>query len=328
MNLFFQDSSAVAGAAAADTTATSGSPSAQTDTTAASDAPVWFEGLPDDLTATDLAWMGARVVVLLVATLILIRIIDRVARASMRQFEDLPHGNPRKQRATTLAALFSSTARYLLWPAAVVLILTEFGFNLNALLATAGIAGIALGFGAQTLVRDVIAGFFLLFDDTVHVGDVITVNGQEGIIEDIGLRLIKMRRFNGELVMIPAGELRIFGNRSIDFARVVCEVDTAYEADINQVTDALGEIAAEWSETNRSIMLDEEPEVHSVLRLTDSSVRLRVVVRVLPGEQWIAERSMLKLIKQRFDERGIEIPFPRRTVYMRPESAGESSPES
>ena len=300
----------------ADTSTAVGETAAAADTTAAES---WFTGLPDSLSGPELVLMGVRTAVLLVGTLVLIRIIDRLARASMQRFADLPQGNPRKQRATTTAALVSSMARYTLWPLTILLVLSEFGFNLSALLATAGIAGLALGFGAQTLVRDVIAGFFLLFDDTVHVGDVITVNGQDGLIEDIGLRLIKMRRFSGELVMIPAGELRIFGNKSIDFARVLCEVDVAYEADIDLVTEELSKVATEWADQHREILLDDEPEVHSILRLTDSSVKLRVVARVRPGEQWLAERALLRLVKKRFDERGVEIPFPRRTVYVRNE---------
>lgn len=293
---------------------------AGTDSTAAS-PPIFV--LPAGLDASEMAWIGVRVLVLIVGTFLLIRLIDKLAHSWMRQFDDLPQGTPRKQRATTVGALFSSMARYTLWPLVVLLILAEFGFNLGAILATAGIAGLALGFGAQTLVKDVIAGFFLLFDDTIHVGDVIKVNGQAGIIEDIGIRLIKMRRLDGELMMIPAGELRIFGNLSIGFARIATEIDVSYEQDINMLTEALTEVVTEWAESNEHVLLDEEPEVHSILKMTESTIRLRVVARVLPGEQWQAERSLLKLVKQRFDEKGIEFPFPRRTIYVRHE--GEAS---
>ena len=296
-----------------------------TDSTAAS-APMFV--LPAGLDAAHLALIGVRVLILIIGTFFVIRIIDKLAHGWMRRFDDLPQGTPRKQRATTVGALFSSVARYTLWPLVVILILAEFGFNLGAILATAGIAGLALGFGAQTLVKDVIAGFFLLFDDTVHVGDVIKVNNQAGIIEDIGIRLIKMRRLDGELLMIPAGELRIFGNLSIGFARIATEIDVSYEQDINMLTEALTEVVEEWTASNELVLLDEAPEVHSILKMTESTIRLRVVARVRPGEQWQAERSLLKLVKQRFDEKGIEFPFPRRTVYMRQEGgAPQPTPE-
>lgn len=293
----------------------SGQPSAA-DSTVASEP---FFQWPEVFDASELALSGVRVLVLIIGTYLLIKLIDRLARKWTDKFSDLPQGTPRRQRATTGGALISSFARYGLWPLVLVMVLSEFGFNLGALVATAGIAGLALGFGAQTLIKDVIAGFFLLFDDTVHVGDVLRVNGQTGIIEDIGIRLIKMRKLDGELVMIPAGELRVFGNLSIEFVRVATEIDVSYEQDIDLLTRSLTDVAAEWAEAHSHVILDDAPEVHSIVRMTDSTIKLRVVARVLPGEQWEAERNLLRLVKQRFDEQGIEFPFPRRTVYVRNE---------
>ncbi|NNE69155.1 MAG: mechanosensitive ion channel family protein, partial [Rhodothermales bacterium] len=142
--------------------------------------------------------------------------------------------------------------------------------------------------------------------------------------EDIGIRLIKMRKLDGELVMIPAGELRVFGNLSIEFVRIATEIDVSYEQDIDQLTRALTDVAAEWADAHREILLDETPEVQSIVRMTESTIKLRVVARVSPGEQWAAERALLHLIKKRFDERGIEFPFPRRTVYLRNEPEAPS----
>lgn len=256
-------------------------------------------------------------VVIVAAAWGIIFVVSRAARRWMRGFEDLPAIDPGRQRALTIGNLLISTSKYLVWPLALITIVSEFGVNVAALIATAGFAGLAVGFGAQTLVRDVISGFFLLFDDTIHVGDTITFNGMTGAVEHVGVRLIRMRRFDGELVMIPAGELRVFGNRSVDFARVLVEVGVSYEQDTEQVIQALRDVAAEWAEANRSILLDEAPEVQAVLALGDSAVTLRVVAKVIPGEQWEGERSLRLLVKRRFDDRSIEIPFPRRTVYVR-----------
>lgn len=258
------------------------------------------------------------VIIALVAWL-LVRLVVRATRRWMRRFEDLPAIDPRRQRALTVGNLLQSAARYLIWPLAIVTIVSEFGVNMSALIATAGFAGLALGFGAQTLVKDVISGIFLLFDDTIHVGDIISFNGQTGQVEHVGVRLIQMRRYDGELVMIPAGELRVFGNRSVEYARVLVEIGVSYEQDLEDILRELHDIALEWAGETRAVQLDEEPEVQSVLSFGDSSVTVRVASRVVPGEQWQAERALRRLIKRRFDERGIEIPFPRRTVYTRQE---------
>src|SRR5690606_1151904 len=183
------------------------------------------------------------------------------------------------------------------------------------------------GFGAQTLVKDVISGLFLLFDDTIGVGDLITHGGEAGTVEYVGLRLIKVRKFDGELLMIPAGELRTFGNKSIGFARVIVPVGLSYEQNVDTVLEALEAVAAEWAarEEVRAILLEEAPQVQALLDLGDSAVTARIVVQVVPGEQFAAERELRRLIKPRFAERGIEIPLPRRTVYVRSEDGPVSN---
>jgi len=268
--------------------------------------------------------------VILFAAWVVVRLVVRATRRWTRRFEDLPPVHPGRQRALTVGNLLASATRYVVWPIALVTVISEFGVNISALIATAGVAGLAVGFGAQTLVKDVISGVFLLFDDTIHVGDIISFSGQVGQVEDVGIRLIRVRRFDGEVMMIPAGELRVFGNKSIDFARVIVEIGVSYEQDVDHVVRELGRIADEWADETRAIQLDEKPEVQSVLSLGDSAVTVRVVARVIPGEQWQAERLLRHLVKRRFDERGIEIPFPRRTVYVRNESEWPSGdvPES
>jgi small conductance mechanosensitive channel len=201
------------------------------------------------------------------------------------------------------------------------MVLAAIGLDIGPLLAGAGIAGLAIGFGAQTLVKDVISGIFLLFDDIIHVGDLVTFNQVTGTVEAISLRLIKVRKFDGELVMIPAGELRTFGNKSVGFARVIVPVGVSYEQDLDEVLAALEEIAQEWAAIpeNKDRMLEEKPIVQAVMELGDSAVTARIIVQVIPGEQFPAERDLRALVKRRFDQRGIEIPFPRRTVYVRQE---------
>lgn len=224
----------------------------------------------------------------------------------------------RRQRILTVADLLGSVARYVVWTFAAIMVLAEVGLDIGPLLAGAGIAGLALGFGAQTLVKDVISGFFLLFDDTLGYGDLIRMGEDVGTVEYVGLRVIKVRKFDGELLMIPAGELRTFGNKSIGFARAIVPVGLSYEQNVNEALAALEEVAREWaqSEHAQQMMLEEAPTVQALMDLADSQVTARVIVQVKPGEQFQAERDLRKLVKERFEEMGVEIPFPRRTVYV------------
>jgi small conductance mechanosensitive channel len=208
-----------------------------------------------------------------------------------------------------------------IYPIALIMVLSEVGVDVGALIATAGIAGLAIGFGAQTLVKDVIAGIFLLFDDTIHVGDLVRIGSDTGTVEDIGVRLIKVRKFNGELLMVPAGELRIFGNQSIDFARVIVPVDLSYEQDTDSVIALMEQVANEWAaDQNDDILLEEAPTVQAITDFGASSVTARIVMQVRPGEQFAAERELRRRLKRVFDEHGAEIPFSRQTVYVREES--------
>jgi moderate conductance mechanosensitive channel len=270
---------------------------------------------------------GLRIVVIALLAFLVLGIVARLKGRWIKRVQNLPTLDKKRQRVLTVADLMGSIAKYVVWSIALIMILAAMSLDIGPLLAGAGIAGLAIGFGAQTLVKDVISGLFLLFDDTLGVGDLITHGGETGTVEYVGLRLIKVRKFDGELLMIPAGELRTFGNKSIGYARVIVQVGLSYEQNVNEALAALNAVAQEWAQTEEAqrIMLEEAPLVQAVTDLADSAVTARVVVQVQPGEQFPAERELRRLIKQRFDERGIEIPFPRRTVYIR--SEGSVTPE-
>ena len=260
-----------------------------------------------------------RVAFIVLLALFVLGVVARLKRRWVRRVQDRPTTDKRRQRVLTVADLVGSVSKYVVWSVASIMLLAEVGLDVGPLLAGAGIAGLAIGFGAQTLVKDVISGLFLLFDDTIGVGDLIRQGQDAGVVEYVGLRLIKVRKFDGEVLMIPAGELRVFGNKSIGYARVIVNVGLSYEQDVNEALGALEEVTKEWSRTDEAkrIMLEEAPQVQAVMDLADSAVTARVVVQVTPGEQFQAERDLRRLIKARFDEMGIEIPFPRRTVYVK-----------
>ena len=270
------------------------------------------------LSAGETAIRIAITVALALAVLGLVKRLKRRWADKAHASDNLAH----RTRVLTLADLMGSVARYVVWALAGITVLSDIGFPVGPLLTSAGVAGLAVGFGAQTLVKDVISGFFLLFDNTIGSGDLITFNGQTGTVEYVGLRLIKARTFDGEMLMIPAGELRVFGNKSLGFARAIVTVGLSYEQDVERALGVLGEVATQWAETDaaKAVLLEEAPQVQGVMALGESSVDARVIAKVRPGEQFEAERTLRRLIKDRFDAEGIEIPFPRRTVYVRNET--------
>lgn len=259
---------------------------------------------------------AARIVIILALATLLLALVRRGTQQWISRTEDLPPTNPKRQRAVTLGNLLQSIAGYAVWAIAGIMVLSEVGLDIGALLATAGIAGLAIGFGAQTLVKDVISGVFLLFDDILHVGDLVTISGHTGTVEEIGVRLIKLRKFDGELVMIPAGEVRTFGNKSVEWARAIVPIGLSYNQDIDAILPVIEEVVNEWAAEHEDIVLEESPQVQGLMDFGDSSVTARVCVRVRPGEQYAAERNLRTRLKRVFDERGIEIPFPQRTMHI------------
>lgn len=279
-------------------------------------------------------WLGIgtialKVVAIVALTLLVLAVIRRLKSRWIASVMDLPTLDKKRQRVLTVADLLGSVAKYVVWSIAIFSILEAIHLPIGPLLAGAGIAGLAIGFGAQTLVKDVISGLFLLFDDTIGIGDLITFNNEAATVEYVGLRLIKARKFDGEVLMIPAGEMRVFGNKSIGFARAIVPVDLSYESDVEAGLAVLEAVAQEWaaSEKAREVLLEEAPQVQAVMNLGESGVTARVIAQVIPGEQFPAERDIRRLIKMRFDEEGIEIPFPRRTVYVKNDGA-DGTPEA
>jgi small conductance mechanosensitive channel len=285
-------------------------------------APVLLQTWPAAPAWQSLLAGAIRVGLIVGIAFVLLKVVERAVEQWTARVQDLPPSDPKRQRTVTLSSLFKSIAGYAVWAVAGIMVLSEVGLDIGALLATAGVAGLAIGFGAQTLVKDVIGGVFLLFDDVIRVGDLVTISGHTGTVESIGVRLIKLRKFDGELVMIPAGEVRTFGNKSIDWARVVVPVGLSYEQDIDAILPIMERVAQDWVDEHSGIVLEDSPQVQGLLDFGDSAVTARVVVQVKPGEQFAAERELRKRLKRTFDQQGVEIPFPQRTVHAIDEADG------
>jgi len=220
------------------------------------------------------------------------------------------------QRTQTLAKVASSAGIVVIWAVVLVYTLSELGYNLAPLLAGVGVIGLAVGFGAQNLVRDVVTGFFVLVEDQYGVGDIIEVNqAVSGKVEQLTLRVTGLRAIDGTLHFIANGEIQIVSNQSKDWARAVVDVGVAYKEDPDHVRRVLEKVAADFREdASVGRNLYEVPEVLGVEMLGEYEVIWRMLADTKPGKQWQVARDLRERVKVAFDEAGIEIPFPHRVM--------------
>ncbi|MEW6374641.1 MAG: mechanosensitive ion channel family protein [Thermodesulfobacteriota bacterium] len=220
-----------------------------------------------------------------------------------------------KKRAHTLGNILRHALLIVMFFIAILMILGELGIQLGPLLATAGIGALAIGFGAQSLVKDVISGFFIILENQYRIGDVIEVAGVSGLVESLSLRKTVLRDLEGRVHTIPNGEIKIVSNLSKEWARSVLDIGISYREDIDQVIDLLYQIGKELEaeEPYKSAIL-ESLQILGVERFGESQLVIRVVVKTVPLKQWEVGREMRRRIKKRFDEKGIEIPFPHRVL--------------
>ena len=230
------------------------------------------------------------------------------------------------QRTQTLAKVASSAGIVAIWSVAVVYVVGELGFNLAPLLAGAGVIGLAVGFGAQNLVRDVVTGFFILLEDQYGVGDVIEINQTAaGTVEQFTLRLTGMRGIDGTLHFIPNGEIHLVSNRSKDWSRAVVDVGVAYKEDPDKVREVLEGVAREAEMSPLAVSLNGQPEILGIEMLGEYEVVWRMLAETKPGKQWLVARDLKERVKVAFDEAEIEIPFPHRVMVSAEEHSSRST---
>lgn len=262
------------------------------------------------------AWLttsGIKVVGILIALFILSQMSKWIVKW-LEKF--IPEKDPlqaaeAKKRAHTLGNILRHALILVISSIALLMILGELGIQLGPLLATAGIGALAVGFGAQSLVKDVISGFFIILENQYRIGDAIEVAGVSGLVESVSLRRTVLRDLEGKVHTIPNGEIKIVSNLSKEWARSVLDVGISYREDVDHVLEILGQIGSELAaeEPWKSAIL-EPLQVFGVERFGDSQLVIRVVVKTVPLKQWEVGRELRKRIKIRFDEKGIQIPFP------------------
>jgi small conductance mechanosensitive channel len=220
-----------------------------------------------------------------------------------------------KKRAHTLGNTLRHTLLIVISFIAILMILGELGIQLGPLLATAGIGALAIGFGAQNLVKDVISGFFIILENHYRIGDAIEAAGVSGLVESVSLRKTVLRDLEGRVHIIPNGEIKVVSNLSKEWSRSVLDIGISYREDVDRVIDLLSEIGRELGaeEPFKSFVL-EPLQILGVERFGESQLVIRIMVKTAPLKQWEVGRELRRKIKKRFDEKGIQIPFPHRAL--------------
>jgi len=222
----------------------------------------------------------------------------------------------RMQRAETIGGLLQNASSVVIWAMAVLTALETIGINLGPLVAGAGIVGVALGFGAQHLVRDLITGIFMLLEDQYGIGDVIDVGPARGTVEAVGLRSTRVRDVDGVLWHVPNGEIRWVGNMSQGWSRALLDIEVAWSSDLSHATRVIEQVAGElWKDEQWSALLLEQPEVWGVEELGANGVKVRLVAKTRPLEQWKVARELRARIKAAFEREGVAIPLGVETVW-------------
>ncbi|HSM37585.1 MAG TPA: mechanosensitive ion channel domain-containing protein [Longimicrobiales bacterium] len=261
---------------------------------------------------------AVRVVLIALLSLVGYRIVRLMTRRLEREVEDEDPLDKRRreQRLRTVASLLNSVAAVVIAGIALLMILATF-VEIGPLLATAGVAGLAFSFGAQSLVKDVITGVFLMLEEQFAIGDVVRIKEVTGLVERITLRTTVLRDVEGTVHVIPNGEITLLSNLTKGWSKAVLDIGVAYKEDVDRVLDVIREECGKlWEDEEWSEIVLEEPEVPGVQSLGDSAVVLRVIFKTLPLKQWDVAREYRRRIKRRFDDEGIEIPFPHRTIYL------------
>lgn len=285
--------------------------------------------MPTWLTFDTLVSRGLQILVILLVCLVvrwivkraLRRVVGRAAQGTVpgvlanskagELLQDLRPGvsERRKQRATAMGDLLSSIASLVIFAIGTVMIFDVLGVPIAPILTGAGILGVALGFGAQTLVKDYLAGLFMILEDQYGVGDSVDLGEASGTVEATGLRVTRVRDVNGTVWYVRNGEILRVGNQSQNWARTVLDVTVAYESDLEVVQRILSEEAESMYASERfHDVIIEEPEVWGVERFDKDGVVVRVVLKTAPLQQWLVARTLRQRVKARFDAAGIRIP--------------------
>lgn len=245
---------------------------------------------------------------------VILRRLRKIIIASVHNDQENPL--EKEKRATTLINIARGTIIISLWAIFILIFLKQLGMDIAPILAGAGIVGLAVGFGAQELVRDGITGFFLLLENRIRTGDVVVINGTGGLVEGINLRTITLRDLSGVVHTFQNGKIDTLANMTKDWSAMVFDIGVAYKENVDKVIEVIKEVGAKLKEDEEYKDKIMEPlEIFGLDKFGDSAVVIKARIKTYPIQQWVVGREFNKRLKAAFDASGIEIPFPHRTIY-------------
>ncbi|HOV91140.1 MAG TPA: mechanosensitive ion channel family protein [Syntrophorhabdaceae bacterium] len=270
---------------------------------------------------------GIRIIVVILLTWIALKLTRKFIKHFLnfltRQKDDVEF----QKRTQTLGTILRYIIIITTLSIASITVLRELGINIGPILAAAGIVGLAVGFGAQSLVKDVISGFFIILEDQIRVGDVVEVGGKSGIVENINLKTTKLRDMAGNVHYVPNGLIQVVTNMTKEYSRYVFDIGVAYKEDVDRVIEVIKGIDEEMrNDPEFKDDIIEPIEILGLDQFASSSIIIKARTTTIPIKQWRVGREFNRRIKKRFDELGIEIPFPHITLFMGTDKDGNQPP--
>lgn len=270
-----------------------------------------------DILVPDLLFRLGRILLILVLAAIALRLIQRGIPRLREIIAQRQGSREDSQRVRTLSRVIRYTLTVVVSLVTGMLVLGEIGISVAPILGAAGVVGLAIGFGAQSLVKDYFTGLFLLLENQIRLGDVVEAGGKAGVVEEMTLRYLRLRDYSGTVHFIPNGEITRVSNMSLNFAYAVLDVGVGYGEEVERVVEVMRAVGAELRRApDFAARILEDLEIAGVEQWADSSVVIRCRFKVQPLEQWNVRREMLKRLKTAFDGEGIEIPFPHRKLIL------------
>lgn len=259
---------------------------------------------------------AAKVLLIIAGGRIAISIFNRIITNFFKLYPRLKRD---ENKSTTLAGILKSVVKYTVYTIIVISVLNVLNIPTAPLLATAGLGGLAIGFGAQSLVKDVFTGFLILFEDQYGVGDYVTIGSMTGTVEDMGLRITKLRAFNGDLHIIPNGEVKLVTNHSRGNSLAIVDIGIAYESDAERAIAVLTETAENYFRRNPEAII-KSPTVLGIIRFNESEAVIRTIAETKALAHWNVERNLRKHILEAFKDNGIEIPYTKKVIIRKEET--------
>ena len=259
------------------------------------------------------------VLISLVVVIVLIWLFNAISRNLEKVIlkrSDALHDKEAQKRVKTLMSIGRGIMRLILWAIFALILLKRIGIEIGPIIASAGIAGIAIGFGAQELIRDFLAGFFVLLDNQIRTDDIVVINGTTGVVEKIELRTIRLRDHSGVVHIFQHGKVNTLSNMTKEWSALVFEIGVAYKEDVDTVIAIMKSVGEDLEKDSRfSGNILEPISILGVEQFANSSIQLKVRIKTQTGEQWQTRREYMRRLKYAFDKNGIEIPFPHTTLY-------------